>query len=202
MPLQAFAALLESEVLQHVFACWRRARTDWRTPAWQAIAALEDPVIAEYGWAWRLEPSRGDFVSFLMGPRPREMYGYDAVGCSVAEFYHGPIAETIETNMRQVIGGPMLHRAAGIIAWREGRADLGERMVLPIRYASDGAPDALMGATVFDYTMLGAIAPATPPVPTTEMMPLYPEEDGPSTGEALASVASAARPEPDGKARP
>jgi hypothetical protein len=168
--------LLESDVLRHVFARWQAARTDARVPAWTAIAALEDPVIAEFSWAWRLDPATDQLISFLMGPRPREMYGYDAVGQTVRQFYNGPIAAFVENNMRQVIGTPSLHRAAGIIAWREGRADLGERMVLPIRFASDDKPDALLGTTVFDYTMLGSIAPATPPVQEVVMMPLYPED--------------------------
>jgi hypothetical protein len=176
MPHEAFAALLESDVLLHVFTLWQNARTDARVPSWAAIAAFQDPIVAEYGWGWHLDPATDQLISFVMGPRLRELYGEDSVGRTAREFYYGPIAPFVENNMRQVIGTPCLHRAGGFIAWREGRADMGERMVLPIRFASDDKPDALLGATVFDYTMLGSIAPATPPAQDLVMMPLYPED--------------------------
>jgi len=174
MPLQAFEALLESEVLRHVFRLWQGARTDAGVPTWAAIEALGDAQIGEFGWAWRLDPATDQLISFLMGPRPRAMYGIDAVGKNLQEFYIGPIHATVDANLRQVIGTPMLHRAAGMIYWREGRADLGERMILPIRVASDDKPDAVLGTTVFDYTMLGAIAPTAPPVQELDLVPLYP----------------------------
>jgi len=173
MSLQAFEALLESEVLRHVFALWQGARTDARVPTWAAIEALGDTRIQEFSWAWRLDPATDQLISFLMGPRPREMYGIDAVGMSLYEFYTGPLKAAVNRNMRQVIGGPMLHRAGGMIYWREGRADLGERMLLPMRFASDDKPDAVFGTTVFDYTMLGAIAPATPSANELDLIPLY-----------------------------
>jgi len=173
MPLQAFEALLESKVLRHVFSLWQGARTDALVPTWAAIEAMGDPLVQEFSWAWRLDPATDTLISFLMGPRPREMYGIDAVGMNLQQFYVGPMHATVNTNMRVVIDTPMLHRAAGMIYWREGRADLGERMLLPIRFASDDKPDAVLGTTVFDYTMLGAIAPAAPPAQELDLIPLY-----------------------------
>jgi len=173
MPLQAFEALLESDVLRHVFSLWQGARTDARVPTWSAIAALNDSLVQQFSWAWRLDPATDQLISFLMGPRPREMYGIDAVGMRLHEFYTGSMQTIVDRNMRQVIGTPMLHRAGGMIYWREGRADLGERMLLPLRFASDDKPDAVFGTTVFDYTMLGAIAPAAPAASELDLIPLY-----------------------------
>lgn len=173
MPLQAFAARLESTVLQHVFGCWQGARTDPRVPTWTAIAALTDAVIGEHCWGWRLDAATDEMIGFLMGPRPCALYGTDAVGMRLHDFYSGDLRTRVDANMREVIDIPALHRASGMIYWREGRADLGERMVLPLRFASDDKPDALIGVTVFDYTMLGAVAPSAPAVQDIEMVPLY-----------------------------
>jgi len=177
MPDEAFKARLDSEVLQHVFSCWQKARIDRRAPDWSAVASLQDPAIADHVFGWRVDPPTSQLVCFIMGPRPRELYGRDALGCTLAQFY-GQAAGIVDSHMRQVIDGPALQHASGIIAWRERRTDLGERIVLPIRYASDVRPDGVIGATVFDYTMLGAIAPAAPPEQDICLIPLDPEADG------------------------
>ena len=174
MNLAEFATSIESTALRHVFDCWQAARINHRAPAWAAIDAMSDPLVQDYGWAWRLDAASDQVIAFVMGPRLRAAYGTDAVGQTVHQYYPEHLRELIDRNMREVIGGPLLHRAHGLIHWRAGRADLGERIILPIRFASEGAPDALLGATEADYTMLGSIAPATqPPLHEVDRAPLY-----------------------------
>ena len=174
MNLSQFAAAIENTALRQVFDCWRAARIDRRAPAWAAIDAMDDPIVREYGWAWQLDAASDQLICFLMGPRLRANYGADAVGRSVHDYYPDPLRDTVDRNFREVIGHPLLHRGHGLIYWREGRADLGERILLPIRLGSAETPDAVLGATEADYTMLGAIAPATqPPIHDVERAPLY-----------------------------
>lgn len=174
MQFSEFAASIESTALRHVFDCWQATRTDCRAPAWTAIDAMANPFVQDYGWAWRLDAARDQMIAFLMGPKLRTAYGADAVGQTVHQYYPEHLRDLIDRNMREVIGGPLLHRAHGLIHWRAGRADLGERIILPIRLMSDGAPDALLGATEADYTMLGSIAPATqPPLHEVDRALLY-----------------------------
>ena len=171
MGLAEFAASIESHDLRRIFDCWLGAKGDARVPLWSAIDALGNPLMREHAWGWRWDAGRGELVSFFMGPKPREMYGGDPVGKTIREFYPPARSPDVERNLREVIETPLLQRAHGTVSWRQGRADIGERIVLPIRYADDEKPDAVLGAAVFDYTMLGAIARTDDPVRKIERTP-------------------------------
>jgi hypothetical protein len=173
MGLHEFAASIESDILRHVHDCWLKVRTDRRVPSWSAIDALRDPIVCDYAWGWRYDAGADEFVCFLMGPKPLKMYDKNAVGHTIRQFYPGVRRIIVDGHLREIIGTPLLHRSHGMIYWREDRADMGERIMMPIRLASETEPDAVLGASVFDYTLLGAVARATQPVHETERTPLY-----------------------------
>ena len=167
-----FFVAIEAPGLRNVALHWQAVCCHDAIPAWRdldpAAIKLQLPIV----WSWKYDRATDRFVGRFAGEAINAIFGRSLRGQPMEEFFRGDAYQRMFIRHKRIVTEPALYHGTGPVFHHEGRAGLGERIILPL--AGDGRNgDGLFGATVYEFPLPSTVPPS-PERPIEEIESFFP----------------------------